>query len=491
MTERELVETFKSLRSEFLWRDIQQIAVYMRLELKYTKILMEALRESFRTAGYVPRSWHGPGAVARLAIRRHGVYDAMATSPSPVAEAARYAFIGGRFEQFIAGHIGPVYSADINSAYPWFASKLPNLARGTWRHTSQFEDGKFGIYHIRYECSPDSYGSYPLPYRSKNGSVSWPHRVTSWYWNPEASLVKNDPHAEFLEGWVFDEDDESDRPFAWIAEMYHQRRVWKDADNPAEYCLKLIINSIYGQLAQRTGWDQKKRLPPKCHQLEWAGWITSSCRAAVFTVARSCGDDLVSIDTDGVFSRRPFRDLDNSKIFGGWELKTYDDSIFWQSGIYMLKKGDEWVKAKSRGIPRGSYDASQLLSAMESSDSLKLTKKVFISYGLALQGRRAELNTWKEEPHEYEFGGSGKRYHYTGGNARSVTCRDICGESGTHRLAVPTYRYGPDTDPHSYPHKLPWLVPEEDMSKIRWVDDLFLFDANHLDYDEEWTRNGG
>src|SRR5262249_53759656 len=39
MTEQEIETIFKFLRGEFEWKDIEQIAIYMRLELKYCRIL--------------------------------------------------------------------------------------------------------------------------------------------------------------------------------------------------------------------------------------------------------------------------------------------------------------------------------------------------------------------------------------------------------------------------------------------------------------------
>lgn len=485
MTERELVERFKKLRSEFQWKDIQQIAVYMRLELKYTKILMERLRDAFVSAGYLPRSWHGPGAVARMAFHRHGIYDVLTPSPPAVATASQAAFIAGRFELFKAGHVGKVYTADINSAYPWFTSQLPNLSRGTWRSTHVYEPGKFGIYHIKYDGKRnDPWRPYPLPYRDKHGNILWPRQVTGWYWNPEADLVRNDPDAEFLEGWVFDEDDETDRPFAFIASYYQQRKLWKEEGNPAQYTLKLIINSIYGQLAQRVGWDRKHNLPPKTHQLEYAGWITSSCRAMVYRVARRCGEHLVSIDTDGITSTRPFRWLDNSKELGGWELDSWQDSIFWQSGIYMLKNEDGWTKARTRGIPKGSYTAEDLFTALTENTTLKLTKKVFISYGLALQSQFKDFNKWREEPHEYKLGGAGKRFHHQRhGKCNPRRCHD-----GIHSLMFPSYPYSRlFQNMDSYPHKLPWLTNREDYAHKQYLIDLMLYDRNDTDFQDEWS----
>lgn len=486
MTEQKIVAVFKNLRSEFLWKDMPQIRLYMRLELKYMKILMEKLRESFLAAGYSPRSWHGPGALARMAFKRHGVYAAMARCPDPVHNAAKYGFIGGRFELVRAGHFHcKLYSADINSAYPYYASLLPNLSKGIWRRANRFETGKFGIYHIRYNAPAHTYGIFPLPFRDQHGMVSWPYSVESWYWAPEAELVADDKHAAFLDGWVFDEDDPNSKPFAFLRDYYEIRKKLKQAGNPAEYTFKLIINSIYGQLAQRAGWDKKNNLPPRSHQLEWAGYITSSCRAAIYRAANSNPESVISLDTDGILSTEPIRGIQYGDKLGEWEYDEYDEGIFFQSGMYYLKRDGEWIKAKTRGIPKGSYTPEQLSACIRDNIPLSLSKKIFVTYGLASNGQRDRLNTWRTEPHEFIFGGGSKRRHYKRHGTQG--CTSAC-SGAEHRLGL-LHPY--PVPPLSKPHSLPWENPEERIAVRDKMDDLLLYDMNHLDYDQEWIRDHG
>lgn len=474
--EAKKIAIFKNLRSEFQWADIESIRLYMRLELKYMKQLMENLRKSFLDAGYSLRSWHGPAALSRVAMRRHGVLDLIPIEvPVDVSIASRYAFFGGRFETFICGHVDrPVYSADINSAYPYYCAKMPNLARGIWRHTRIYEDGKFGIYRIEYNGEPDPFSAYPLPHRDRHHNVIFPHRTEGWYWNPEAELARD----SVCEGWVFDEEDPGDRPFAWIEEYYRRRKLLKKVGNPAELTFKLIINSVYGCLAQRSGWDKKNKKAPATHQLEYAGWITSACRAQIYRLAKTVDPDmLVSIDTDGVYSLEPFKEITDSDELGGWELTEYQDGIFWQSGIYALKAGGSWIKAKTRGIPKGTYTAEDLLECLKDGTPLKLTKKVFVSYGLALNGGHQKFNTWIEEPHEYKFGGTGKRQHIVRkGHCGYRKCRD-----GLHYMALPALHVSALGSCQSHKHVLPWIDGESKFKNM--VDDITYFGM-----EGEWER---
>lgn len=488
MDEETIVRIFKQLRSEFQWEDISQIRTYMRLELKYTVVLMNKLREVLRSADYEPTSWHGPGAVARMALRRHRVYVAMAVSPPAVQEAARYGFFGGRFEPFYAGQLGgPVYIADINSAYPYAATLLPNLARGVWRYSKDFVPGKFAIWDIEYTAETlDVYAIHPLPCRTSTGHVVFPPRVVGWYWSPEVEEALSSPgKTRVLGGWVFEEDNPGDRPFAFIADYYRIRQKLKTAENPAEWVFKLIINSIYGQLAQRVGWNKNTGAPPQTHQLEWAGYITSVCRAMVYRLARTVPPkSVISIDTDGVTCTVP-PPVTASKALGQWSVTQYDDGIFWQSGIYVLRTSKGWTKAKSRGIGKGTggYSHALLSDALDSGAALKMSKRVFHSYGLALQKGNAwrdTLNTWDDEPHEFVMGGQGKRYHpqFRG------KCPDACSPRW-HPLAFPVMKYIKPGEPLiSQPHELPWLDMDD---KKKFMIELTLYDTNDGDLHEEWS----
>lgn len=481
----------KEKRDKFLWADIDDIKKYWRLELDLGAQLMEELRRIFDDAGFKVNSWHGPGALARVALKRNHVEKAMYRNNSnqlPKAleieriNAVRYAFAGGRFEMVHGGYIDDtIYSADLRSAYPHFARYLPNLAKGIWRYTNSYERGKFGVYHVRYSASGQRYPAriYPLFDRRKDGIVCWPDKVEGWYWNPETELVANDPDATILEGWVFDETDENDRPFAWIEEYFEKRQVLKRVGNPAEFTFKLIINSVYGQLAQRTGWDERNRKAPRYHQLEWAGYITSACRAEVYRVANNLQsrDALISIDTDGIFAREPLPVFPSANL-GGWEVNTYPRGMFWQSGIYYLSDKDGgWKKgkAKSRGIPKGQYSYEQLRDCYNRSVPLKMTKHMFVGFGLALNGRFNELNTWHDEKWDFAFGGTlgGKRYH------NSRYCKQDCNGD------VHVFRLGLFRPEMSNLHKLPWLevLPEAKLA----TDDRVMYDLNDLDDGEEWV----
>jgi hypothetical protein len=490
--------TEKARRPKFMWAEIEEIREYWLVELKLGPELANKLRESLDRAGYLPDSWHGPGALARMALKRHGVYDAMAKCPGDVRHAARLAYSGGRFDQYIIGEVNQsVYEADINSAYPFFATLLPNLRNGKWRHGCRYEPGKFALYHIRY-CASDTRTNpgraYPLFHRDKNYLVRYPHRVEGWYWSPEAELVANDSDAVFLESIVFDEDDPTDRPFAWLAEYYKRRKLLDKSGDIAGYGYKKLINAVYGQLAQRAGWDRKRLLPPKSHQLEWAGYMTSACRAAVYKAAVACGDKLISINTDSVQALCPLDDIvPTGKALGEWGTEEYEAGLFWQAGIYTLKQDGEWKKARTRGIPKGQYTTDQLREAIYTQTPITLVRKMFITYSLALMGQWGRRNTWNEEPSDYAFGGGpgSKRTHITRPESFSapginMRCGRMCeGLPPNMHKTFPGFFTVTSDNEMSTPHYLPWI---DGPSELKDDIDGYMIDLNEDPGEWEYTN---
>lgn len=483
----------KDKRSEFMWSDRDYVYKYWAVENRLAAEMMNQLRERFIAAGFFLKSWHGPGALARARLSLHKIYDVMADSPVNVWLAARYAYAGGRFQQFLAGfHDGPVWVADIRSAYPYACTMLPSLSNGHWiykkdyRPTERFEFALFNITYGEFTSSPLP-GPMPLFRRTHDNLMRWPEKVEGWYWGPEAWLVKDDSKAKFHGAWVFVHD--GSKPFQWVQEDYDRRAKLKRMGNPAQLAFKLELNAISGQFAQRVGWDRDKKKPPRSHQLEYAGFITSVCRSMIQEVAKWCWDrdGLIAIETDGVFSRVPIDPdiLPNGvgEALGQWDYKRMPGILYWQSGIYWARDEDgEWpnLNARSRGMPKGKVDIDKAWKALEDWQPIKFIQHNFVGIGLALQNRFGQWRTWRDEPRKIQFGGDfeSKMMHgvrEAGTRKRRpvvMMCRKCASGddslAGLHDL-VPNPDFlsmdltRPESfvrDVRSYPHFLPWLVDE-------------------------------
>lgn len=463
----------KKQRNDFF--DPAFVETYWSAEIQCIRELAEELRRRLYGAGLRITQWHGPGALATYALRTHGVKQFMGVAPDAVREAARYAYAGGRFEMYHLGRYdGPIYSLDINSAYPHGIRQLPDLSSGVWLHADGASISKrrrfvqFGVYRIRMLHNPTEpyFRAEPSPifHRDKMGNISYPWAGEGWYWSPEArNVVKLPGNAyEIVEGWEWVPDNPDTKPFGWVEEMYETRREWKAKGYPTQLALKLCLNSLYGKMAQRVGWNEELRTAPSWHQLEWAGWVTSNCRAMLWDVMRRIPyDKLIAVETDGIYTTMDPAELGitNSKDLGGWELEQYDEIMYVQSGLAWLRDGDKW-KAKRRGLDAGTFSLDncatylQTLGPREKWTPYTGKTTRFIGLGAALASKaptKTQLGVWRTSDKEVKPGQNGKRVHMF----KQCTACDAglnAYEGGHDMMIRPTALF----DPISHPHDIPW-----------------------------------
>lgn len=506
-----LVSEGKALRGGFSEPDY--VFKYWSVEIQLLRELAETLRSLLYGAGLRITSWHGPGALASYSLRQHQIKEHMVSAPEEVREAARYAYAGGRFEMFKLGRtIGPIYSLDINSAYPFGIWQLPSLSGGQWRKQIGRPKrlARFGVYHVRLlPCSGDTFlerAIGPLFHRDSLGNISFPWVVDGWYWSPEVRNLLRLPSEryEVIEGWEFHPGEITDRnPFLWVRDVYEKRRDWKSRGIAGQIALKLQLNSLYGKMAQRVGWDEEKRKAPQWHQLEWAGWVTSRCRAMLWELmSRTPRDSVIAVETDGLYTTTNPASLGitHSTDLGGWEVKEYDEILYVQSGMAWLRKGHcatgcehgecpvdceskrsancsthsrtskncAWT-CKRRGLDVRTFslgDCIDYLHRLESRSewpSYQGETTRFIGLGAALNSSapmKIRHCVWETVPREIQPGKGGKRVHIP---VQCDGCKNLLtAYDGAHDMSIRSMAYG---NPESYPHDIPW---EGDAPEYLW-----------------------
>ena len=504
--ERELIIKNKALRSGFQLADLPEILRYNAAELVNLVDLMNELRERLNRVNLRPARWDGPGAIAASLLQREGIKASMAVSPEPVAQAARYAYAGGRFEVVRYGAVGdlsePVWHAyaddpegpsrrvlaplpvayeyDLNSAYPSALRHVPNLSRGQWLYWDHDPGPKpFALYHVEYK-DPDRHINSPAPlfHRAAKGTISYPCAVTGWYWSPEIDALRaywvkydNKQASRILGAWVFEEDDPEDRPFDFIDRLYAKRRALKAGGDGAHTGIKLGLNSLYGKLAQQVGWEEAHdgkplRIPPY-HQLEWAGYTTSHCRANIMLATLHNRDAIIAYETDALFSSEPLP-VDIGPDLGQWEVTEFSQLTYVQSGVYFGRLKDGTEVAKTRGVDRGSLTHADVLRGLgnfpapEQRATATLTR--FIGAGVALSQGFGKWGTWTTDPKTLNLVPMGKRTHIDTGE----WCDACKGFSGPLRLNVwhQTYCERWWRLDHSAEFPLGWINPNPDMTEM-------------------------
>lgn len=440
--DRDLVADTKLLRGSFTESDLPHVIRYTTAELTNLVRLMNELRDRLEAVDMAPRRWDGPGAIAATLLRREGVDKALSKhNPNPMPDALqsaiRTAYAGGRFEMLKWGRTNqPVYEYDVNSAYPRALIDVPNLADGEWTHDESDDVAPFALYHVTFTGDRDAASAYPLFKRETGGRILYPREVTGWYWTPEYEAVReyvdNRPgsHLRVHSRYVYAST--SPGPFRFIPELYAKRQALKAAGNGAHVGIKLGLNSLYGKLAQQSGWreDEPDRIPP-FHELAWAGYTTSWCRARVFRATLSDPTSVVAFETDAVFTTRALK-VPHGNGLGEWERTVFRDLAYMQSGMYFGHELSGKGIDKTRGVNLGTLSGNTIHAALDygyTDDGFHVTAAHtrFIGAGLALNGQDASWCRWittdkhlRLEP----LSVIGKRFHMR------ETCRECAASPG-------------------------------------------------------------
>lgn len=453
----EQVSGGKSRRDTFEWSELETlIKPYMHLELKLLVRLMETFRELLASIDLHPQGWHGPGAIASTLLSLHRINKHRPKEDHKyVTAATQYAYAGGRFEGFKTGvYYGDVYSYDIRSAYPYALTQVPSLDESFAVDYDVTDVPDFSLCRVSYvDRGISRTGINPFALRSSGGSIYYPNAVATWVWGCEYKVAKKWFGDRVHCSEVIRFADNGVRPFAFIEDLFTKRQSFKRVNNPVQLACKLGMNSIYGKLAQRIGWDQEKNMAPHHHQLRIAGFCTSMCRSMVLDAMMQAPESMIAVETDGIYSEKPLT-LDIGPKLGQYEESQYSGMLFMQSGVYFTlsdlgyDKGlgyDEWSAGKTRGFTPNKANVDVALSTVETLDSVKISQRRF--YGLPGANGKPTLRSWGDEPRELQWGGGGKRSH------RPEFCSGCAHGDLWHSTA-----WTPSIKPESHKHPLPWVV---------------------------------
>lgn len=430
----------KAARGTFNPDDADEISRYNNLEVDLLVRLIETLREHLNDAGYRPREWYGPGALASAVLTSEGIKSAMAVTPDRVRSAARKAYAGGRFEMFKYGDSClPVWEYDINSAYPAAIQKLPNLQQGQWiHHDSDVGALPFALYHVRYrklldwaddDSQLDVVNPGPFFYRMPHGAIAYPPVVDNWVWSPEVDAArlyveKYGGELEITECWEFKRDPGSKLPFEFVGPLYAKRQNAKAARLGVQIAYKLILTSLYGKLAQQVGYvpatDKHPAKIPPFHQIEWAGYVTSYARALILKAITLDRDAVIAVETDALFTTHPL-DLPLNGGLGAWKETRFDNLTYVQSGHYYADETDAGPIIKCRGIDKGEVTRDDIQQLLQSDGSHQLVAPLtrFIGAGTGLVRGLGIWCRWLTENRTLSLYPTGKRIH-----SYCAACRD-------------------------------------------------------------------
>jgi|TARA_B110000116_G_C16744627_1_gene540272 hypothetical protein len=240
------------------------------------------------------------------------------------------------------GFIGTAYSYDINSAYPYAFSLIPNLRTGQWVESKKIlKNALIGFFKINVNI-PEGQRISPLPFRTSTG-LYFP--VGKFETVTTLAELKTIPPTQYtiLQGWQY-VDDSPTLPYQdFVHPIYEKRMQMKKEKNPLQLPLKIILNSTYGKMAQRVGNRIGNIFCPVI-----ASTITGTARAMLYEFVKQhkLEDSIVSFATDSIITTQKL-DMDSNRL-GQFKLDNMADDVYIiQTGFYRFN--NFW---KGRGVGR-------------------------------------------------------------------------------------------------------------------------------------------
>jgi len=342
-------EKRKSFSLYYYLRHKRQVRKYCQTDCILTKELAENWIQTFhKVFGFYVDNWISSGYLAEKVLIKNGINIPLFNeTPYEVQELARSSFYGGRFELIQRGYIGECYLYDINSAYPYALTTIPDITDGKWISSKKIIlKAKIGFFFILADIDP-TVKIAPFPFVKKNRTICYPcGKFKTFVTLDELKMVDGDPKIKYtiLESYQFIPNKNCNYSFKkFIEEQYKRRMKLKKEENHLERAIKIILNSIYGKTAQRTN-----RMMGNLFNPVIASSITGFVRAQLYRFMKehNLENDVVAFATDSIAIQRKLPILDKNEVLGEMKLdKSGFDVIFLSNGFYLFN--GVW---KKRGI---------------------------------------------------------------------------------------------------------------------------------------------
>lgn len=335
-----------------------------------------------------------------------------------VQQMAWDAYAGGRFEVYERGNVGAVAGPDINSAYPWVMSELPDPNSLNWHKTTALDDlrdAELGFVRATVTTDADR-RIQPFAVKNPNvGRVEYPAlesaEITTlaptFLFAVDEGIVTD---YEIHEAVVGRETDVTNYPFDFLNDLYDKRkRLEADGRDKPAMLLKIVMNSLYGKTCQTTvkvsevkpddgkvrpddlePWEQIGMSPfaevPIIERYQsgrlfnpvLASYITGMTRLELHKKVVKHGleadtymfaTDCIMVDREA-FRASGFIDAEMGDSLGEWDYDyDGDDALIVASGVYEVYDDGDVLKTKARGFDELlSDDAPSLRASIQATD---------------------------------------------------------------------------------------------------------------------------
>ncbi len=313
------------------------------------------------------------------------------TIPYFARNAAWHAYRGGIFLVRILGKVDEASEIDINSAYPYALSQLPDLRNLSWHQGAGYHKGVYSFHYV--DVKHDGF----IPYRTGKNYIIYPESndyIPLWLTGIEVDYLISkgltSPEKVRYSVWA---TGAAGKAFPEIPSLYAMRLRYKKkakegdkAAEAAQWGIKIVMNSIYGVLAQsRPGIT-------RFTNMVYAAYITAMTRRKIWELADKVGrENIISIQTDAlVFKGGRVRGIKESNDLGDVKYEFESQEVITYMNGLAIRAGE----LKKRGFP--TLTKEMLLSAKGDTLSVRREKPVRLLEGL-VKKTVDKIGAWVEE----------------------------------------------------------------------------------------------
>lgn len=333
--------------------------------------------------------------------------------------AAWLAYSGAYITVFKRGYFRKVYEYDLNSAYPYAMTQLPNIEDGSFFfQKGPPPDLPLGWLRVIAKITPDHYGYYHPPFPILRPGL--PNFM------PSGQFLSYITLAEY-NAYKHEYDLQPDMGLYWFPKaskvrypfrdaVLHLYRERQDTDDPnLNYFYKICLNAFYGKNLERTlirdpnHDDYGKFTTGNFFNPFYASYIVALTRIQVFKALRALTwGGLIGCFTDSVLTTEKLP-LPLSKELGEWQISEQGELLMVGCGVYSMR--GQKLKTKVRGFHTTSrIDLFDIFKSMPDTDTIKLKVKHNVSPITALiQKRPKEMNLIETVDREVHINFDSKR----------------------------------------------------------------------------------
>ena len=319
--------------------------------------------------------------------------------PEGPTEYAMNCCKGGWVECFSKGHYLETWDYDINSAYPFFASMLPNLRQGQWVKHRELTTAKLGFVRARVKMDAQLHPvMYKTPKRMNYNPVGeWEEFLTL----KQAHFIRDYSlgEVEVIDAWVWLPSELPRQPL--IKAMYDLYEHKLNSEGIKREVVKRIMVGIYGSFLQ---WFNMENKPGPFYNPVFGAEIETNTR---LKIAETCLDHKITplhVAVDGFLTDKPLA-LNISPAIGAYKLASHGPAIVFGTGAV----------AMTGAIKDFSLDYDDLLSQLQDNPQAKsLTMKAVkpLTLGKALQQNKwSQLGEFEETTRSIDLTWDSGRVH--------------------------------------------------------------------------------